>query len=281
MDMEKVISKSAGVLLIFIALALFFTFFREPISEINNWLLMFCHEGRVTKGAAEEHAVPTVKLEQFKGTTASASNTAKAAATSIDKTFTVPLFNLVKAEDGKIPKGDFCISSWAVLGPVLIPNPPERKDDFCMMNSIDLELIDNEAALDGTQAPQGLKWLTASTSDPNGVLDLRAIIPNTDFAIIYAVAKIEVQEDMPGMIIKSGSDDYSKIWVNSEMVSKYNEKCRGCRPDSDTSDSFTLKKGPNTIVFKCVQITGGWELCARITDAEGSRLALQKVKKQP
>jgi len=281
MDIEKVISKSAGVLLIFISLALFFTIFRQPIAEVNNWLLMFCHEGRVTKGAgSSDISAPPMKIEQFKGASSGSSSNSGGGSTFMEKAYDIPVFDIVPVESGKVAKGDIYISAWAMLGPVMIPNPAERKDDYCMMDSIDLQLVDDEQALDGTQSMSFAKWHSVYTTNPNGRFDLRLPYPNTDFAIIYAVAKINVPEDMPGTVIKIGSDDYAKIWVNGEMVLKYNTKCRGCAPDSDTSDSFTLKKGLNTIVFKCVQISGGWELCARLADAEGNRILLQRQKKE-
>lgn len=281
MKMESVSAKSCVLFLVFLAMCFFFTFLKEPLAEVNNWILLTFHEGRVTKGAAAADAPPPkVKLEQLKGVPSkgSSSSTAATGATTFDKDYKgVPVLTVDIPAKGEISKGDVYLNRWAVLGPIAFAKHPERKDDFCFMESIDIPMVDDELKLDGSQILSYAKWINVVTNASNGKIDLR--IPysnNVEFAVAYMVTFIDCAEEIKDVSIKIGSDDYAKIWVNGDEVLKYNVKCRGGAPDTNTSDTFTLKKGFNTIIFKCVQISGGWEAYARLVDSDGNRLCVKK-----
>ncbi len=279
MKLDSVAKKASVIFLVFLLLSLVFAFLRDPLAQIDNWILMVCHEGHVTKGAGPEEAlavaVPKMKVEQLKSSSSSSSSSSASVSgsTTFSKDYKgAPKFTLLPGA----AKGEAYINKWAVLGPLFYRQHPERKGDYCFPESVDIAMIDREPFLDGSQTQTYSKWINVDTSRTDGKVDLRVPYPNSDFAVVYAVALVNSPETIEDARIKIGSDDYAKIWINGVCVLKYNEKCRGAYPDNDSSDPFTLKKGVNTILFKCVQITGGWELIARLVDKNGSKLYLSK-----
>jgi len=285
MKIEGVAAKSLVLISVFFFLALFFAFLREPISQVDNWLLLLFHEGHVTRGKSVEGTgavaatqQPKAKVENLKSTVApvkSVQNQPVATgATTMSKEFKgVPTLSLKLPGEASLKDNSFIVD-WAIIGPMRFSKHPQRKDDFCFMESIDIAVVDDEDKLDGTQALSYAKWHNVSSTLTDGKVNFIPLFPNVEFAVIYAVARIDSPEELKDVVIKIGSDDYAKIWVNGEVVLKYNEKCRGAFPDNNTSERFTLKKGINVIVFKCVQISGGWELFARLVDSNGKSLKL-------
>lgn len=275
MKTEDVSRNSLVLFIVFVALCFIFTFIREPLAEVNNWILLACREGRVTKGASAQLTPAKVKIEQLKGVPTKAS--IAAGATTCEKEYKgVPVLTVDIPKAGESAKGEVYISKWAVLGPLKFAKHPVRKDDFCFVESVDIDMVDDEAKLDGFQAVPYTKWTDVITTVPTGKVDLKAPCGNVDFAVAYAVVMIDSPEEIKNVSLKIGSDDYAKIWVDGEQVLKYSEKCRSALPDSNMSENFTLKKGLTRIVFKCVQITFAWEMCARLVDGEGNRLCLKK-----
>ena len=279
MKIESVTGKSFVLSAVVVCLSLVVTFLREPLSQINNWMLMGFHEGRVTRSvaAADAVVVPKVKLEQIKGASSSSSSSSATGSTTFSKEYSgTPKLTIDMPASGQISKGDVYITKWALVGPFYYSDHPARKDDYCFMEAIDIESVDNESKLDGSQVVSYAKWMNVATTYTNGKVDLKTPFPNAEFAVAYLVTLIDAPEQINDVSLKIGSDDYAKVWVNGEQVVKYNEKCRGGAPDSNTSYPFTLKKGVNTVVFKCVQISGGWEIYARLIDKDGNRLCLKK-----
>lgn len=72
----------------------------------------------------------------------------------------------------------------------------------------------------------------------------------------YAVTTIRAPKAQPNVTMRTGSDDSIKVWVNGEEVFK-NATNRG---RSKYQDNFKvdLKRGPNLIMVKVSERTGGW-----------------------
>ena len=84
-----------------------------------------------------------------------------------------------------------------------------------------------------------------------------------------SVMLLDVPADTDNVIMKVGSDDYMKIWINGKIVFVYNKERRASDWDQNIVKGISLKKGLNRIVVKCVNIVGGWNMYVRFTDADG------------
>ncbi len=189
----------------------------------------------------------------------------------------VPVFAL-----GKTPSADSFAapSAWSLLGPIPYEKHPRREaSDACFTESVDIPLVPDESALDGATPVGAYKWTRVLSGTRSFVVDVDRLFPKKEFSAVYAFAKLEVPEDIEGVVLKTGSDDYLKIWIDGQAVMTYNAKRRGCKPDSDSSKPFTLKKGLDTLLVKCVQIDGAWAFSLRFVDSKGKPLYLKPVEK--
>ncbi|MGI8906630.1 MAG: family 16 glycoside hydrolase [Candidatus Sumerlaeaceae bacterium] len=71
-------------------------------------------------------------------------------------------------------------------------------------------------------------------------------------------------------VLKLGSDDGIKVWLNGKVVHA-NNVCRGFELDSDQT-SVTLNQGWNALMLKVTQNTSGWGFSARLTDPQGATI---------
>lgn len=91
--------------------------------------------------------------------------------------------------------------------------------------------------------------------EDNGIIDLAKGSGGNSFAITYAYARIEVNENQE-FIFGIGSDDAIKIWINGELILS-NWTTRGLIPDDDLIH-VRLKEGSNDIVVKIQNCGGQW-----------------------
>ena len=87
-------------------------------------------------------------------------------------------------------------------------------------------------------------------------------------ADIYSAAKQDV-------MLKMGSDDGIKVWINGTVVHA-NNALRGHAYGQD-SKKATLQKGWQVLLVKVTQSTGGWAVSVGITPLPGKKLA--EIKK--
>jgi len=99
----------------------------------------------------------------------------------------------------------------------------------------------------------------------------------TDNAVGYSVTYIVCEADIEKAVLKIGSDDQAKVYVNGKEVGKFTEE-RATEKDQNDFEGITLKKGSNTIVFKVINAGGEWSGCARFTDKDGKPLKGLKVE---
>ena len=86
----------------------------------------------------------------------------------------------------------------------------------------------------------------------------------------YGLAEIEVPEAVDA-VVRVGSDDGVKVWVNGEAVHEHNVD-RGAALDDDQAPA-RLKAGKNTLLVQITQGGGGWVFCLRLTRPDGVPLA--------
>ena len=76
--------------------------------------------------------------------------------------------------------------------------------------------------------------------------------------------------------LELGSDDGVKVWLGGRLVHA-NNATRPAEPGQDTAE-VTLKEGWNLLLVKLTQGGGEWALCARLRQADGSRLDGLKIE---
>jgi putative membrane-bound dehydrogenase-like protein len=109
--------------------------------------------------------------------------------------------------------------------------------------------IDQKATYDGKSGK--VTWRTVKP-DGQGYVDLQAFFAgNSNNIVSYLYRDVESPTDQEATVLM-GTDDCSKLWVNSELV-HINRQHRAAAPEQDTV-KVKLKKGTNRILLK---ITNG------------------------
>jgi len=150
-----------------------------------------------------------------------------------------------------IEKFEDFIVGWMVCGPyrgkkTSKPHPPEKPD------------------------AKGVKWklVTAAGKRP-GVVDLNRHVARRNNVTGYLKAQIWAPEDMEARL-EIGSDDGVKAWLNGQVV--HDKDVPRSLVINEDKVKVALKKGWNDLLLKVTQGGGGWEVCARVRAADGSKL---------
>jgi len=113
------------------------------------------------------------------------------------------------------------------------------------------------------------------------LVDFNAFLgKETEDSVGYAVTYLVADRDMNDLVMKTGSDDQCKVYINGKEVFK-NEEARPTEKDQDSTGNLTLKKGTNVIVFKVVNEKVDWSGCLRFTDKDGKPVTDLKVTLKP
>jgi WD40 repeat protein/serine/threonine protein kinase len=102
----------------------------------------------------------------------------------------------------------------------------------------------------------------------------------TDWAVAYAVCYLESTNDQSGLVMKIGSDDQAKVYLNGKLVYQQGEP-RAFVADQDEVGGIHLKAGTNPLVFKVVNEKFGWAGSIRLTDAKGEPVKGIRVRLTP
>ena len=121
-----------------------------------------------------------------------------------------------------------------------------------------------------------LAWQAVQLEDYK--MDFRRLAgrERTEWCVAYAVAYIQSEASQNGVLLKVGSDDQSKVYLNGRLVYQCMEP-RGYRVDQDVVAGLELKAGLNVLVFKVVNELMGWQGSVRLTDCDGKPLPGIKV----
>jgi hypothetical protein len=149
------------------------------------------------------------------------------------------------------------ILAWQVAGPYF-------KD-----NSNHSELF--AVAFAPETASADVKWspIPAGT-DPKRpwILDLLKLYPGNS-RVAYVKTSIKSPRKQQ-VVLELGSDDGNKAWLNGKLVHA-NNIARAAIPGSDKA-KITLNEGWNKLMLKITQNVGPWEFCARIRNADGTKV---------
>ena len=113
----------------------------------------------------------------------------------------------------------------------------------------------------------GLVWTAVQQDDY--LIDFNQILGHpTEWSVAYAVSYIESETAQTGLLMKVGSDDQAKIYLNGKEIYR-NEEARPCVPDQDVVTGVGLRAGLNAFVFKVVNEARDWQGPVRFADAAG------------
>jgi hypothetical protein len=193
--------------------------------------------------------------------------------------FVLFLSGTARAEDAAKPDEEGFIRNWLVLAPL----PFSGTDEGAA--ALGKEQVADEAKLkpkEGDKVKAGDKELTwkAHKADSH-LLDFNAVLGNkTEDSVGYAVCYLIADNEMPGLTMKTGSDDQAKVYLNGKEIFK-NEEARAADKDQDSTPNVTLQKGVNVIVFKVVNEKEDWSGCLRFVDKDEKPVTNLKVQLAP
>ncbi len=113
------------------------------------------------------------------------------------------------------------------------------------------------------------------------LIDFNALLgEQTDWSVAYAVCYIQSDTAQAGLVMKVGSDDAAKVYLNRKDIYQWRSN-RVWLPDQDEVRGLELKAGPNVLVFKVVNFQLYWKGSIRFTDPSGQPLKGIRVTLDP
>jgi WD40 repeat protein/serine/threonine protein kinase len=113
------------------------------------------------------------------------------------------------------------------------------------------------------------------------LIDFNALLgEQTELSVGYAVCYIRSDTAQAGLIMKVGSDDAAKVYLNGKEIHQW----RGNRvwlPDQDEVRGVELKAGLNVLVFKVLNWQRYWKGSIRFSDSAGQPLKGIRVTLDP
>jgi len=165
------------------------------------------------------------------------------------------------------------IKHWLVLAPL---TSAQGQADGSTTNALDAEQIPFESQIrprkdQRTKANREEQvWQALEMTDY--LLDFKQLLGDEiNYSVAYAVCYIRSSSDQRGVVMKVGSDDQSKVYLNGKEIYR-REEMRGYVADDDEVQDLELKSGLNVVVFKIVNAKEGWQGSLRFTDAAGQPL---------
>ena len=149
------------------------------------------------------------------------------------------------------------ITNWEVIGPF-----PATSFDTVYAPEIEYR----PAGMYDGAADQRVAWKPHHTDDIQGIIDLPMLMKPTEDVIAYARAEIRV-EQAQDVVLRLGSDDGVKAWLNDILIHS-NNASRRVTVDDDIVP-IRLKAGTNVLLLKIVQGGADWAYVVRLTDAYG------------
>ena len=161
-------------------------------------------------------------------------------------------------DDAQHKMGEDAIQDWQVIGPfrgqktgeITLDLKTPVEDEFVKTGDGSINVGGTYKAGDVT-----LKWKKAVASKKNGFVDCARELGEVEWCVGYGYAEIESIHAREA-VIRCGSDDGIKIWVNGKAVHT-NDTMRGYSPNSDEA-VVQLKAGINRLFIKLTNATSGW-----------------------
>ena len=181
-----------------------------------------------------------------------------------------------RTDDPKAIDEEGFVKEWLLLAPI----PLAGGEDAAA--AVDKQQLPDEAKLepkDGDKVTVGgaeLAWKKYAAKEH--FVDFNDFLgKQTEQSVGYAVTYVVSDGEVKDAVLKIGSDDQCKVYLNGKEVGKVTE-ARALEKDQNSFEGMTLKKGSNTIVFKVINEGGDWSGCARFTDKDGKPVKGLKVE---
>lgn len=139
------------------------------------------------------------------------------------------------------------LSSWKLVGP--FDNTGSKS--FNVAYPIETDWVNGKIAETYQGRSGDVKWISESSEDPDGLIDLAKIYNNEKGCIVYGVTDVEVQENVR-CEIRIGCINAQKLWVNGELVIANEVYHTGMQVDQYIAP-IELKAGKNRILIKVCQ----------------------------
>ncbi len=170
------------------------------------------------------------------------------------------------------------IKQWLVLAPLPMAGQSGSA-------ALDLEQIPRERQLrprSGDRVRVGAgEWVWTAMQLEDYLVDFNQLlgIPS-EWSVAFAVCYLHSAANRSGLLLKVGSDDQSRIYLNGQDIYR-NALIRSWMPDQDTVAGVELIAGLNVLVFKVLNEEGHWQGSVRFTDAYGQPVKGLQVTLDP
>jgi hypothetical protein len=152
------------------------------------------------------------------------------------------------------------INRWLLCGP--FDNLGMDGHDRVYQPEETIDLNATYAGKDGTTA----KWQRNHTPQWTGYIDLRQEFDQTDWVCAYAVCWVTLEEGPRDVMLRVGSNDSVKVFLNGNEV--WSNKVERTAAADDDMVPVTLPQGTSTILLKIGQTGLGWGFYFRITERD-------------
>ncbi|MHC5012063.1 MAG: HEAT repeat domain-containing protein, partial [Planctomycetota bacterium] len=148
------------------------------------------------------------------------------------------------------------VHAWWIVGPFSAADAEAWENAEWPEEEVDL-------AAERAVGDRTLAWRPVQVGGADAVVDLDGMFSPNDRVVAYAYAEIVVRRERDA-VLKLGSDDGVRVWVNGELVHTLFAP-RGLTVDEDIV-AIHLNEGVNTLLVKICELGGGWAFCCRIED---------------
>ena len=176
-------------------------------------------------------------------------------------------------------KDQGAIRHWLVLAPIPLTH-------LNYTNGLEQEHLASESNLrprGGDKVQVGgreLMW-EAHRLEKDYTIDFNALLGKENpLSVAYAVCYVNSAQAQKNLLLKVGSEDQARVYVNGHQVFE-NREPRSLLVDQDVVTGLELQAGLNAVVFKVLHQMGGWGGSLRFSDKEGNPVQGIKVTLDP
>jgi len=140
------------------------------------------------------------------------------------------------------------LNTWKLIGP--FDNVGSKS--FDKEYAVESDYVAGKSLAGSYDGKSGaVQWVTETTADPEGVVDLAKVFNNEKGCIVYCVASVERPADLD-CEIRVGCINAQKVWVNGKLVIANEVYHTGMQIDQYVA-SVKLRAGTNQILIKVCQ----------------------------
>ena len=162
---------------------------------------------------------------------------------------------------GAKPKSEGFITRWYLAAPF----PWDISGPLFTARHVGEPDVDLKATYEGRRG-KPVAWRLFISEVP--IVDLAVLLGSEEENLCaYAYSEF-VLDSARKVLLKIGSNDGFVCWFNGEEVGQFNGG-RGCKPDQNVLECMG-REGTNRVLLKITQMGGGWGLCARATQLDGT-----------